>query len=344
MERPWNYLHEEQLKLLSFRDLELDLEDTILFDWICEFQEEIEKKGLRVSPHYTIGTEWFVPDGSLGISVPYYLLHPRLAKLHQKEIPGEQGQIEGQSKSEFFMYLRHELGHVMDNAFHLRKLKSRQELFGLSSVNYPKSYTPNPDSDNFVQHFPNFYAQAHPDEDWAETFAEWMTMPIKRWREKYRGKSCLHKLEYVNEIMRSLKFTRPKFGKRTCLYSIENSTQTLQKFYRQKNQEAYGRLKPFFKKECEVIFAKSLETARSTIRKKQATELIEQNRQVIINRISKSLGRNSFEVERLISDLKTSAQNLYLKSSEEKTRSQLLAIIDGKSHDFYKKGFHRILM
>jgi hypothetical protein len=52
-------------------------------------------------------------------------------------------------------------------------------------------------------HLDDWYAQAHPDEDFAETFAVWLT-PDLDWRARYRGWKAIAKLEYVDELMRSL--------------------------------------------------------------------------------------------------------------------------------------------
>ncbi|MCK7497714.1 MAG: putative zinc-binding metallopeptidase [Comamonadaceae bacterium] len=72
--------------------------------------------------------------------------------------------------------------------------------FGRASRHYPESYLPRPGSRNYVVHLDHWYAQSHPAEDWAETFAVWLD-PRSRWRERYhelagaeqtrvRGRSC----------------------------------------------------------------------------------------------------------------------------------------------------------
>lgn len=339
MIRPWKYLEIDQLKLLRFKDLDFDIEESHIWDWICEFQTEIYERGIRLYPHFTVGTEWFVPDGSLGISVPYYLLHPKLTELHNNEL----GNVEGVSRKEFLKYLRHELGHIIDNAFHLRKLKSRQEIFGKSSKPYPKSYLADPANDNFVTHIEANYAQSHPDEDWAETFAVWLTYKKSTWNKKYAGTGALDKLKYMDEVMEEFVLrSRAPFGKRTCTYSVENSPMTLEKYYSTEKKRLGKRIKPYFAKEFSQTFSKSLEHKNNRIIK--VHELINKNEKVIAKRIKRNLGRQSHEIEPLIEDLKKSAKDLYLTTSETKARIELLAMIDGKGHDFYKKGFHRTLM
>jgi len=67
----------------------------------------------------------------------------------------------------------------------------------------PSFYRPRPYSHGFVVHLDDWYAQSHPDEDFAETFAVWLT-PGLDWRTRYRIWKALQKLEYVDELMKSL--------------------------------------------------------------------------------------------------------------------------------------------
>jgi hypothetical protein len=51
---------------------------------------------------------------------------------------------------------------------------------------------------------PGWYAQKHPDEDWAETFAVWLT-PGRDWRHEYAQRpAALAKLEYCDRTMQRL--------------------------------------------------------------------------------------------------------------------------------------------
>jgi hypothetical protein len=94
--------------------------------------------------------------------------------------------------------LRHEAGHVIQHSYRLHRRRRWQELFGSSSTRYPDFYRPNPASKNYVQHLRLWYAQSHPDEDFAETFAVWLR-PRSDWRKRYEGWPVFKKLEYVDE-------------------------------------------------------------------------------------------------------------------------------------------------
>jgi hypothetical protein len=138
------------------------------------------------------------------IGVPFYLVDARLASL-QKELLEN---IEAESDEEILAYLRHEAGHAFNYAYRLHESEEWHRLFGPYSRPYLEDYTPNPFSRSFVRHIPGWYAQKHPDEDFAETFAVWLT-PGSDWRREYAGWGCLPKLEYVARTVGWLGRTPP---------------------------------------------------------------------------------------------------------------------------------------
>ena len=116
--------------------------------------------------------------------------------------------VEGGTWSECMAILRHEAGHTLQHAYQLQRRRRWQQLFGPSSKRYPRYYRPNPASRHFVQHLRLWYAQSHPDEDFAETFAVWLK-PRSNWRTRYAGWPALKKLEYVDELMDEIAGKRP---------------------------------------------------------------------------------------------------------------------------------------
>src|SRR5206468_662322 len=76
--------------------------------------------------------------------------------------------------------------------------------FGAITQPYVEEYRPEPFSRRFVRHLPGWYAQKHPDEDWAETFAVWLT-PGLAWRKDYDDRpEALSKLEYCDRTLTAL--------------------------------------------------------------------------------------------------------------------------------------------
>ena len=116
--------------------------------------------------------------------------------------------VEGGTWRECMAILRHEAGHALQHGYQLQRRRRWQQLFGPSSKHYPRYYRPNPASRRYVQHLRLWYAQSHPDEDFAETFAVWLR-PRSNWRTRYAGWPALKKLEYVDELMGEIAGKRP---------------------------------------------------------------------------------------------------------------------------------------
>ena len=185
----WPEFGDEQLLDLRLADLPVHIEGT-LADRIGQLRSELADRGLRLPIHFYLADEWFTPDGATSIAIPFYLAHPRLEKLEEPQM----FEVEGGEHEWAMRILRHEAGHALDNAFRLRLKRQRREIFGNPSTPYPEFYTPRPHSKSFVLHLDSWYAQSHPDEDFAETFAVWLT-PNSEWRARYAGWPALKKLD-----------------------------------------------------------------------------------------------------------------------------------------------------
>src|SRR5438105_11173911 len=225
----WADLPDERLLKLRLRDLRVTVKGTWLEDCLHNLHNELEERGIRVRPHAWISSEWFSPDSTPGIAFPFYLAHPRLMQLEKKEIID----VEGGTWSECMRILRHEAGHVVQHAYQLHRRRRWQQLFGASSKRYPRHYRPNPASRRYVQLLRLWYAQSHPDEDFAETFAVWLR-PRSHWRARYAGWPALKKLEYVDELMSEIATQKPTLTGRELVDPISQLTETLEDHYRKK--------------------------------------------------------------------------------------------------------------
>src|SRR5438477_654921 len=184
--------------LLSARlcDLPLRLEGTLMARRVQRLHRELLAHGIVALPHAWLSEEFFNPDGVLGFAIPFYLAHPRLMRLERTQML----EVEGASEAECMKILRHEAGHAIDNAFRLHTRRGWTDTFGAYRVPYPESYQPQPGSRDYVLNLDAWYAQAHPAEDFAESFAVWLK-PGMRWRRQYEGWGAQRKLEYVGQIM-----------------------------------------------------------------------------------------------------------------------------------------------
>ncbi|MDZ7643315.1 MAG: putative zinc-binding metallopeptidase [Woeseiaceae bacterium] len=205
----WAEYDDEALLRLRFRNLGLVLKGNPLWLDVERLYDELERRGLRFRPHVWLSTEWFSPDGIPGFAIPFYLAHPRLRQLERRMM----GEVEGGARKWRLRILRHETGHAIDNAYGIRRRADFRRMFGRASAPYPDDYSPRPSSDRHVLHLGHWYAQSHPTEDFAETFAVWM-QPKARWRRDYAGWPALRKLEYVDALMDEIAQSRPKHRSR----------------------------------------------------------------------------------------------------------------------------------
>ncbi len=226
---PWAKLSDEELLEVRLKDLKVTVEGTWLERCLHTLYDELAEHGIRVRPHAWISSEWFSPENTPGIAMPFFLAHPRLMRLEKKMILD----VEGGTWSECMGILRHEAGHVVTHAYQLYRRRRWQQLFGPSSQRYPRYYRPNPASRNHVQHLRLWYAQSHPDEDFAETFAVWLR-PRSHWRSRYAGWPALKKLEYVDELMAEIAGKRPTLTHREKVDPLSKLNQTLGDYYKKK--------------------------------------------------------------------------------------------------------------
>jgi len=233
----WEKLSDELLLKQRLSSLRVGVEGTWLQDCLTALYEELEERGIRMRPHAWISSEWFSPANVPGIAIPFYLTHPRLMKIEKKMMLD----VEGGTWSECMAILRHEAGHAVQHAYQLQRRRRWQQLFGPSSKHYPRYYRPNPASRRYVQHLRLWYAQSHPDEDFAETFAVWLR-PRSNWRTRYAGWPALKKLEYVDELMDEIAGKRPPITTRERVDPLHELGETLGDHYRKK--QAFYAFKP----------------------------------------------------------------------------------------------------
>ncbi len=191
-------LKDDELLQVRICDLGLRIEGSPLEARITQLYAELEARGLPLRPPCYLGDEWFSPVPTPAIAIPFYLASPRLEQLELHQMLD----VEGGSPTECQRLLRHECGHAFDHAYRFASRPKWRAIFGRPDSEYsPEHYRPRPYSKSFVRHLPNWYAQAHPEEDFAETFAVWLTLAKDDWQKRYAGWKALEKLEYVDKLM-----------------------------------------------------------------------------------------------------------------------------------------------
>lgn len=189
-------------KKIRIRELGLKLEGSPVERLIEQLYRELESAGISLKPPCFVSDEWGCPDGVPAIGVPFYLVDPELAAVEERETE------ELESELEIARILRHEAGHAFCYAHKLYTLPAFRDLFGPITRPYLDDFTPRQFSRAFVRHLPGWYAQKHPDEDFAETFAVFLT-PASDWRKQYAGWPALKKLTFLDERVKELGRAEP---------------------------------------------------------------------------------------------------------------------------------------
>jgi len=299
----WTRLSDEELLGLRFCDLGLRLPGSRIERRVRRLHAELQARGIHFHPHVWLSEEWFSPDGVPGIAIPFYLAHPRLERLERRIMR----EAEGGNTRWFMRILRHEAGHALDNAYRLRRRKRWREVFGPASLQYPARYKARPGSRRYVHHLGEWYAQAHPTEDFAETFAVWLT-PRSGWRKSYADWPAFQKLSAVDELMAGVRGRRPAVRNRTRIEPLETNTRTLAQHYRRKleRQQLYrrGLADEFLRR----LFAPP-PMRRGTIR---AATLLRANRKALIGSVSRELGLEPYSVQQIVRMLIERSETLKL--------------------------------
>ncbi len=333
----WSQFNDEDLLELRFCDLKLKIQGSRIEPLVEQLYDELADKGLRFEPHIWISEDWFSADGIPGIAVPFFVVHERLARLERKLIL----EVEGFNQRECMKLLRHEAGHAIDNAFRLRKSRKRQNLFGLSSTPYPEAYSPKAYSRKYVVHLNSWYAQSHPDEDWAETFAVWLN-PKSNWRKRYRNWPALKKLQLVDQMMQEIAGQKPPVRKKEKPGLIDKSRKKLKTYYNNK-KEYLGLDEPFY---LDPLLVRLFSTAPEFKKNKRAATFIRQERKLIAGMVARWTGQYKYTIDLMLSEVIQSCKEkkLHLTKSEKETRLDLVGMLTAQTLNYISSGHHTIAM
>ena len=322
MRYQWENLADEQLLKLRFCDLALKLEDTGLYSYVERLRQELLEKGLKFfKVKVYLGDEWFSPEGVPAVSVPFFLAHPRLKALEKKFM----FEVEGENAEYFMKLLRHEVGHCFDHAYRFSGRSKWKRLFGSSKEIYsPETYRPRPYSRSYVHNLENWYAQAHPDEDFAETFAVWLD-PESDWRKKYaQWPKVFEKLEYIEQLAREVVAKKPKVSSGPLNSSIQRMKTTLEKYYLKKKKNFAEDYPEFYDVDLRRVFQGEIDQKNMS-----ASQFMRRNRKKIVESVSYWSGEKKYTVDLLVKKLilRTDVLGLRLDENSEKTNFELASYL-----------------
>ncbi len=294
----------QHLLPVPINELGLKLEGSPIERYVEQLFRELDAKGLKhFRPAFYLTSEWGCPSEEPVIGVPFYLADPRLGAI-------ENAIYDLENEREIMMYMRHEAGHAFTYAYELYETDEWAELFGPFRRPYRDHYSFVPFSRSYVRHIAGWYAQKHPDEDFAETFAVWLT-PGSRWRQKYRNWPAMKKLQYVDRICRELGQVHPARPLGETDFTVEDMEETIADFYRQRSRN-----------ESQIVAALALDSDLDEIflpsdqvppeRAKKAGRSVLQHRRVIVDKVSYWTGARRPLVKTLVESIAGHADDLGL--------------------------------
>jgi len=327
----WANLSEEVLLETRVKDLRLRIVGSELEEPVKQLYLDLDAKNIAYHPPCYLADEWFVLEGSSAIGIPFYLAHPKLKALEQKLML----EVEGGTASTCLQLLRHEAGHALFYAYALNKRKEVRKAFGPSPEEPPESYRPKPYSKSFVRHLDNWYAQAEPDEDFAETFAVWLT-PDFDWKTQYQGWPALEKLKLMDRLMAEIAGKPPSNPSVEKAYGADRLRAKLKTYYQQKQKRYAEDYPSFYDRDLFKVFSHDggSEGAESAFR------FMKRHRRLIIDKVAQWSGEKKFIVNNLYKKLmeRSRALSLKLGKSENEALLEITAFLTSMTANYLYTG------
>ncbi len=279
---------------------------------VARLHAELERAGLRFRPYVWLSTDWFSPQGATGFAIPFYLAHPRLARLERSQML----QVEGGDREWCMKLLRHETAHALDHAYHIHQRKGWRDIFGSFSAPYRATYVPRFNSRNYVLNLDHWYAQSHPAEDFAETFSVWL-QPRSNWRRTYAKWPALEKLEWLDTLMREIARKRPRSHTRDHMDPLREIRMTLREYYQRKKAHYGGESRSVYDSDLRRLFAEPAARAR----RRPAAGFLRERRAELRRQVSTWTGQQAFVVDDVLKGMIARCRELSLGLSHSERES-----------------------
>ncbi|NLE58421.1 MAG: hypothetical protein GX616_08675 [Planctomycetes bacterium] len=333
----WSNYPEDRLLDIRLCDLGVSLSRKPIKRCIERIHQELEQRQIRFRPHFWLGEEWFTPDGIPGAAIPFYLAHPRLARLERSQML----EAEGGTYKWCMRILRHEVGHAIDHAYLFHRRRRWQQLFGKSSQPYPERYVPKPDSRRYVLHLDHWYAQSHPDEDFAETFAVWLR-PKAWWRKRYQSWPALRKLEYVDELIQEVAGQPPVVTSRKVVDPLSKIRKTLREHYEQKRSRYGEGLPAFYDRDLRRLFYGTGDSPQ----RESAASFIRRHRAEVRRIVSRWTREYQYTLDLVMREMVARCQelNLYVQGPREQIKMDFAILLTVETMNYIHSGRRRLLI
>jgi hypothetical protein len=338
----WRTISDAELLELRLADLPLRIEGTPLAARLETLAGELAARSLRFRPHVWLSEEWFTPDGVPGFAIPFYLAHPRLMRLERRQML----EVEGCTARECLQIMRHEAGHAISNAFNLHRRRAWREHFGQFTQPYPHVYRPKPNSRDYVLHLNAWYAQAHPAEDFAETFAVWLR-PRARWRRSYENWPALRKLEYVDKLMTEIADrVPPSRSPRQEVEPLAGIKTTLGEHYARKRAYYAVKWPAYYDLDLQRIFSADEGHNKRRAPRQPAAQFLRRVRRQLRDEVAEGTGVHHYTIDYLLKNMIDRCRTLKLRVTTDEKRAlrQAIIMLTVQTMNVLHAGYHPIAL
>ncbi|NUM87739.1 MAG: putative zinc-binding metallopeptidase [Bdellovibrionales bacterium] len=319
----WASWSDAEILKLRFRQLGLTPQTSELAPRLEQFFRELEAKNLKFRPRVFLGDEWFSPEGMNAISVPFFLAHPRLKALEKSVMLD----VEGGDSQAFLRLIRHEAGHCFDHCYRFSKRRKWRSIFGSPEEDYhPETYRPQPFSRSFVKNLPHWYAQAHPEEDFAETFAVWLD-PERDWKKEFATwPQALRKLQYVDELAQESAHLKIRAEGGEVPSNVDRLTTTLEKYYQRRRREHADEYPDFYDSDLRKIFNGAPGLSKKDY---SAARFMQRQRKAIVATVAWATSERKFTIDSLVRRLTDRCDRLELRvgNTEPQTLMEVASLL-----------------
>ena len=235
--------------------LGLRLEGSVLDPLVHNLHGELAANRIHLRPVFYLSDEYGTLEGTSNVGLGFWDADERLRQT-RLALTGE-----SHSESDLKWLVRHEAGHAFCYSHRLYRLPRFRNVFNVRGHffrTYPAHdrYRVNPWSRDFVNPDGAHYAQKHPDDDFAETFATWLD-PRSSWKRVYAYKpGALRKLTYVGELVAEYGRRRPaiKNNPENLHLPVESLRTTVGRFFGVKAAELRRRAPGYIDPDLKKVF------------------------------------------------------------------------------------------
>ncbi|MGD0726815.1 MAG: hypothetical protein ABSB63_14790 [Spirochaetia bacterium] len=296
-----------RFELLNTRisDLSLQIEGSFLEPFTRRLHKELDAKRIDFKPDFYLTDGWGCPDRVPVVGIPFYLADPKLRRLEKEQT----GEIE--DETDIMKLLRHEAGHALNYAYRLWEREEWRTIFGVFTRPYREDFRPERWSRQFVRHIEAYglgrtYAQKHPDEDFAETFAVWLT-PRSGWRRLYRNWPAIRKLQYVDALAKEIGQVPPPRFRERLARPVASMRILLAEHYGQKAKRLRAAAQGYVDDKLREVFPPA-----RTNTPIPAYEIFRRHQAGLVKRTVRWSGLEEEEVQAIFKKLETRASSLKL--------------------------------